>query len=92
MAARMGFGVNFERDKLLDSVQEVHCYPNEMLLTAQQDAVGVYIVEEGGLEVISPGVNATVLRSLQSGDFCGELSSFFHMPCTATVRSQSGSR
>ena len=87
-----GFGMNFERAKLLENVQEVHCDPNEILLRAQRDAVGVYIVEEGGLEVISPGVNATVLRSLQAGDFCGELSSFFHMPCTATVRSQSGSR
>ena len=87
-----GFGVNFERAQLLASVQEISCEPRQILLAAQQSAIGVYIVEEGGLEVLSPGEDAVVLCRLQPGDFCGELSSFFNIPCTATVRAQPGVR
>ena len=87
-----GFGVNFERAQLLASVQEISCEPRQILLAAQQSAIGVYIVEEGGLEVLSPGEDAVVLCRLQPGDFCGELSSFFNIPCTATVRVQLGVR
>ena len=84
-----GFGLTFEREQLLDSVREVRCRPGQTLLSAKQTAIGVYVVEEGGLEVLSPNEDV-VLGVLGVGDFCGELSSFFHTPCTATVRAQRG--
>ena len=84
-----GFGLAFEREQLLNSVQDVHCGPNETLISVQQKAVGVYVVEEGGLEVLSPKEDVVLCR-LAVGDFCGELSSFFHFPCTATVRAEPG--
>ena len=69
-----------------------HAPPQQQtLLSAKQTAVGVYVVEEGGLEVLSPNEDV-VLGVLGVGDFCGELSSFFHTPCTATVRAQRGLR
>ena len=86
-----GFGLTFEREQLLDSVREVRCRPGQTLLSAKQTAIGVYVVEEGGLEVLSPNEDV-VLGVLGVGDFCGELSSFFHTPCTATVRAQWGLR
>ena len=86
-----GFGVNFEREELLNNTREVHCRPGKILLVSGQSAVGVFIVEEGGLEVFSPQEDAVLWR-LQPGDFCGELSSFFHIPCTATIRAQPGVR
>lgn len=87
-----GFGVNFERgEELLNHVRQVHCGPGKTLLASGQNAVGVYIVEEGALDVFSPQEDAVLCR-LQPGDFCGELSSFFHIPCTATIRGQSGLR
>lgn len=86
-----GFGVNFEREKLLNKIREVHCRPGKPLLVSGQNAVGVFIVEEGGVEVFSPQEDAVLWR-LQPGEFCGELSSFFHIPCTATVRAQPGVR
>ena len=86
-----GFGMTFEREELLNNIREVHCRPGKTLLVSGQSAVGVFIVEEGGLEVFSPQED-TVLWRLQPGDFCGELSSFFHIPCTATIRAQPGLR
>ena len=86
-----GFGVTFEREQLLDRVQEVHCRPGETLLAARQAAVGIYVVKEGELEVLSPSKDFP-LCSLGVGDFCGELSSFFRIPCTATVRARPGIR
>ena len=90
-AMEAGFGLNFEREYLLDNVVEVYCKPGETLLTVKQKAKGVYIVEEGELHVLSPEEDV-VLCTLKVGDFCGELSSFFHVPCTATVRPQPGHR
>ena len=88
-----GFGVAFERGKqLLDRVQEIECSPGETLISSRQTAVGVYIVKEGELEVLSPGADAVTLCCLGVGDFCGELSSFFRIPCTATVRVKQGLR
>lgn len=88
-----GFGVAFERGKqLLDRVQEIECSPGETLISARQTAVGVYIVKEGKLEVLSPGTDVVTLCCLGVGDFCGELSSFFRIPCTATVRVKHGLR
>lgn len=86
-----GFGVNFEYEQLLDNVKEFHCRPGETLLAKGQNAVGVYIIEKGGLDVLSPEEDAVLCR-LQVGDFCGELSSFFRIPCTAAVRAQPGLR
>ena len=88
-----GFGVAFERGKqLLDRVQEIECSPGKTLISARQTAVGVFIVKEGELEVLSPGADAVTLCCLGVGDFCGELSSFFRIPCTATVRVKQGLR
>ena len=86
-----GFGVTFERRQLLDRVQEVRCRAGETLMEARQAAVGVYVVREGELEVLSPSKDVA-LCCLGVGDFCGELSSFFRIPCTAAVRAKHGVR
>ena len=90
-ALETGFGISFEREQLLDRAQEI-CYgPGETLIETRQAAVGVYIVKEGALEVLSPG-GEVALCHLAAGEFCGELSSFFRIPCTATVRALPGHR
>ena len=86
-----GFGVTFERRQLLDRVQEVRCRAGETLMEVRQAAVGVYVVREGELEVLSPSKDVA-LCCLGVGDFCGELSSFFRVPCTAAVRVKHGVR
>ena len=90
-ALEAAFGISFEREQLLDSVQEAQRGPGETLMAAKQAAVGVYIVKEGGLEVVSPDQEVP-LCSLAAGEFCGELSSFFRIPCSATVRTRPGVR
>ena len=86
-----GFGLNFQRELLLNNVRDKHYGPGEVVLRKGNGAVGVYIVKEGGLDILSPEENVVLCR-LQERDFCGELSSFFRIPCSATVRTQPGLR
>ena len=84
---RVGLGLSFQWDEeLMDSVEEISVEPGEIVLRRGDKAVGIYVVQEGWLEVLSPRED-TVLCRLGRKDFCGELSSFFHTSCTATVRS-----
>ena len=42
------------------------------------------MVDEGALTVLSP-TGDVVINRLSSGEFCGELSTFFGVLCTGTV-------
>ena len=86
-----GLGISFQREKLLRGVQEIHHGPGEVILKRGEPGVGVFIVQDGGLDVLSPKEDIVLCR-LQEEEFCGELSSFCHTPCTATVRTQPGLR
>ena len=66
-------------------VQLLSFKKGECVLTLDGEAKGICIVDEGVLEVMSPG-GETVLNRLLPGDFCGELSAVFEFPSTATVQ------
>ena len=62
--------------------------PGKILLspdTQQEENQGIFIIEEGALEVCTTGKLEPVARLLK-GDFCGELTALFGGRVTATVR------
>ena len=83
-----GFGISLRQEELLRSVQEVRRGPGEEILTREKPALGVFIILDGELEVMSPEGDVVLCR-LEPGEFCGEMSTFFHIPCTASVRTRS---
>ena len=72
-------------EDVLQQVQLLSFKKGEHVLTRDGEAKGICIVDEGVLEVVSPG-GETVLSRLLPGDFCGELSAVFGFSCTATVQ------
>ena len=73
------------------SCEEILPYVEMLVLGASSEvlyhggeAKGIFVVNEGALEVLSPD-GGTVLNRLLPGDFCGELSTLFRVPCSAAV-------
>ena len=83
---RTGLGLSFQREeRIMENVEEINLEPGDIVLKRGESAVGIFIVQEGWLEVLSPRED-TVLCKLGKKEFCGELSSFFRTSCSATVR------
>ena len=84
-ALEEGLSVAIRLEDVLQQVQLLSFKKGEHVLTRDGEAKGICIVDEGVLEVVSPG-GETVLSRLLPGDFCGELSTVFGFSCTATVQ------
>ena len=69
---------------LLSGVQVITYRQGGEVLRQGGKARGIYVVDEGALTVLSPTGDVAINRLL-SGEFCGELSTFFGVLCTATV-------
>ena len=83
-----GFGLSLRREELLRSAQEVRWGPGKVILARGEPSSGVFIILDGRLEVMAPREKIVLCR-LEPEEFCGEISTFFHIPCTASVRTQS---
>lgn len=79
--------ISFHIDNILSDTQVVSLEENEEIIRQGTEAKGIYVVEEGQLEVLSPNGD-TVLNRLLPDEFCGELSTLFEVSCTATVRAE----
>ena len=79
--------ISFHVDSILSDTQVVSFEQNEEVIRRGTEARGIYVVEEGHLEVLSPNGD-TVLNRLLPGEFCGELSTLFEVFCTATVHAE----
>lgn len=79
----MGIAIRLEH--VVARVHLLSFKKGEYVLTRDVESKGIYIVDEGVLEVMSPE-GETVLNRLLPGDFCGELSAVFEFSCTATVQ------
>lgn len=79
--------ISFHVDSILSDTQVVSFEQNEEVIRRGTEAKGIYVVEEGHLEVLSPNGD-TVLNRLLPGEFCGELSTLFEVFCTATVHAE----
>ena len=80
-------GISFKMDTILSKTYTVAYGPQEKILTQGAAGNGIFIVDEGVLEVFSPKGD-TVLNRLLLGDFCGELSTLFAVPCSCSVHSE----
>ncbi len=82
--------VSFNVALILPHVKPVTYQQNDRVLTREEEeeeedeAMGIFVVDKGVLEVLSPSRD-TVLNRLLPGQFCGELSTLFPTPCTASV-------
>ncbi len=78
--------VSFDADAILPHVRLMVCQQNERVLPHGEEgvAVGILVVDEGALEVLSPSGDV-VLNRLLPGEFCGELSALFGIQCSAAV-------
>ena len=79
--------VTFKVDEILASVVVTTYRRGQTVLSRGAQAQGIYVVDEEVLEVLSPEGDV-VLNRLLPGDFCGELSTLFEVPCSAAVRSE----
>ena len=69
---------------LLSGVQVITYRQGGEVLRQGGKARGIYVIDEGALTVLSP-TGDVVINRLLPGEFCGELSTFFGVLCTATV-------
>ncbi len=81
--------VSFNVALILPHVKPVTYQQNERVLTREEEeeedeAMGIFVVDKGELEVLSPSGD-TVLNRLLPGQCCGERSTLFATPCTASV-------
>ena len=79
--------ISFHVDSIFSDTQVVSFEQKEEVIRQGTEARGIYVVDEGHLEVLSPNCD-TVLNQLLPGEFCGELSTLFEVFCTATVRAE----
>ncbi|XP_038059020.1 uncharacterized protein LOC119730280 isoform X2 [Patiria miniata] len=67
-----------------EKAERVDVSEPQVILTKGENAKGIYIIIAGEAQVVS--ASGTVIAELSSGDLFGELSTLFHIPCTATVK------
>ena len=79
--------VTFQVDEILASVVVTTHRKGQRILSQGAEARGIYVVDEGALEVLSPNGDV-VLNRLPPGGFCGELSTLFGVRCSASVQSE----
>lgn len=80
--------ITFNHTAIVNTAKIMQLGPQEVLLSAGSPPRGVFMVEEGVLQVLSPS-GGVILAHLMKGDFCGELSVLQNQACSATIRSES---
>ena len=80
--------ITFNHNAILNKAKTVRLGPQEELLTAGGPPQGLFVVQEGVLQVLSRS-GGVVLAHLLKGDLCGELSVLLSQTCSATIRSES---
>ena len=80
--------VTFNHPAIVGAARVIGLRPEENLLVAGDPPKGLFVVEDGVLQVLSPSEDM-VLAHLMKGDVCGELSALLNQNCSATLRSES---
>ena len=80
--------VTFNHPAITGAAGVIGLRPEENLLVAGDPPKGLFVVEDGVLQVLSPSQDV-VLAHLMKGDVCGELSALLNQNCSATLRSES---
>ncbi|KAJ8027217.1 Jerky protein-like-like [Holothuria leucospilota] len=70
------------------AVEKVEVIESQFVLLKGNRAKGIYIVTNGEAQVLSS--QGDTIANLLPGDFFGELSTLFYIPCTATVQALEG--
>ena len=72
---------------LFDAVRILDVESSKVLLRKDQEAVGIFVVVSGTIEVLSEGEGEEfVIREITEGDCFGEVSVMYGTKCTASVR------
>lgn len=80
--------VTFNHPAIVGAARVIGLRPEENLLVTGDPPKGLFVVEDGVLQVLSPSQDV-VLAHLMKGDVCGELSALLNQSCSATLRSES---
>ncbi|HWE62620.1 MAG TPA: cyclic nucleotide-binding domain-containing protein [Chloroflexota bacterium] len=70
-------------------MREQQYVPGQVIVQEGQSGLGLYIIAEGSAEVLR---GDTILRTLNTGDFFGEMSLLDDLPRTASVRAAAPTR
>lgn len=78
------FLLSFDHERVLREARPLELPPNAEVLKQGAQALGLCVVDAGVLHV-SDGEGSVVLAHLLKWDMCGELSTLFDIPCSASV-------
>lgn len=77
-----------QKQGIFDAVQLLDVETPRTLIKKGEDAVGIFVVLSGKIEVVSEG-HKYVIREVPKGDCFGEVSLMYGTKCTADVRAAS---
>ncbi|XP_071955357.1 cGMP-dependent protein kinase 1-like [Antedon mediterranea] len=72
---------------VISKAERVELLADQDIIKKGQRSTGIYIILSGEVHVLSS--TATTLATLLPGDFFGEISTLFYIPCTAHVKTKS---